>query len=213
MADDGDGEFVDEIVDSAGLRSPIECRSVPVQDVRFADRIITVTAAPYDVETVVPYRGRMVRESFAPGSFDGVERRAARVKVFRDHPPPTGPVGRAAALHPSRKEGLVAELKISKTPLGDETLELADDGVLDASVGFAIMSNGEQWLENRALRRVTRAFLDHIALPPQGQYDEAAGVLSVRRRELVTPGAPRVSTPNLDAWRLEQVTRRLNGGR
>lgn len=206
---DTDTELVDEIVDSAGLRSPIECRSVPVTDVRFGDRIIEVVAAPYDVETVVPYRGRMVRESFAPGSFDGVERRAARVKVFRDHPPPTGPVGRAHALHPSRKEGLVAELKISKTALGDETLELADDGVLDASVGFAIMSNGEQWLENRALRRVTRAFLDHIALPPQGQYDEAAGVLSVRRREPLVVPQVRVATPNLDAWRAEQMVHRF----
>ena len=71
-------------------------------------------------------------ESIAQGAFDGIERRANRVRVNRDHELQRT-VGRAVTFHPSREDGLVAELKIAKTELGDETLQLADEGILDAS--------------------------------------------------------------------------------
>ena len=110
-------------------------------------------------------------------------------------------VGRAVAIHPDREEGLLATVRIAKTRLGDDTLELADVGALDASAGFLPMRGGEQWEERGRRRRVTRAFLGHIALVPEPAYT-GAQVLAVRAQ----PDAPTGRTPNLDvvrAWRLE----------
>jgi HK97 family phage prohead protease len=181
-------------------RPPVEWYLRSVQsdmDVRYADRIITLVAVPYDEDAAVHSRGRWITESVAPGSFDGVEYRASRIRVNRDHDVLRS-VGRAVTLYPSRVEGLVADLRIARTPLGDETLELAADGVLDASVGYAPMPGGESYTENRTRRRITKAFLGHIALTPEPAY-EGANVLSVRHSvEDTARLIERVSTPNLD---------------
>jgi phage head maturation protease len=179
--------------------SPVEFRSVSEMEVRYAERTIELLLMPYDNDAAVMVHGRPVVESHAPGAYDGVERRVNRVKVNRDHDL-ARTVGRAVGLHPSRAEGLVGELRIARTPLGDETLGLAEDGALEPSVGFAVMPGGERWVENRSRRRVTRAFLDHIAMVPEGAYE--GRVLSVRSVAAAAAG-PRVPTPNLDevlAW-------------
>lgn len=180
-------------------RSPVEFRSTGDLDVDWVERMITLTAMPYDEDAAVVVHGRAVVESCAPGAFDGVERRANRVKVNRDHDYQRT-IGRAIGLHPSRAEGLVAELRIAKTALGDETLALADDHSLEASVGFSVMPGGERWLEGRARRRLERVFLDHIAMVPEGAYN--AQVIDVRA--LAFAPVERVATPGLDeilAWR------------
>lgn len=194
---------------------PIELRSAQTVGVRWKDRVIEVIAVPYEIEALVPHRGKMIRELFARGSFESIAGRPNRVKVHRDHPVPdpsyvSRPVGRAVALHPSRTEGLVAELGISNTVLGDETLALAEDGVLDASVGFAVMPGGDEWLEQRAVRRVTKAYLDHIAMVPDPAYAEAR-VLAVRTARGGGEDAPRLPTPNLDRWRLDQLVGGFSG--
>jgi HK97 family phage prohead protease len=162
---------------------PLEFRSAQVLDVNFPERIIRLIAMPYGQPAGVMKDGRMVMEWFEPGSFDGVERRASRIKVNRDHDL-SKTVGRAVALYPNRAEGLIADLRISgrdgKVPLGDETLELANDGVLDASVGWVPMPGGENWLEQRSKRQITKAWLGHIALVPDPAY-QGAQVLEVRR--------------------------------
>jgi len=186
---------------------PIEFRSVTDFSVRYADRIIELVAIPYDEDAFVPVRGRYVHESVAPGSFQGVERRANRVKVNRDHDLQRT-VGRAVALHPSRTEGLVAELRIAQTVLGDETLALAEDHSLEASVGFAAMPGGEHWLENRSRRRITKAFLDHIGMVPEGAYE--GRVLAVRSAG--TDPGPEILTPNLDEIRQWLSTARSGSG-
>ena len=181
-------------------------------DVRFSDRVITLIAVPYDEDAAVVSRGKWITESVAPGSFDGVEYRASRIKVNRDHLVERS-VGRALTLYPSRQEGLVADLRIARTPLGDETLELAADGVLDASVAYAPMPGGETYTENRTRRRITKAFLGHIALTPEPAYD-GAQVLAVRHwsgavTEELAALAP-MPTPNLDtilARRLDEEYR------
>lgn len=175
---------------------PMEFRYASDMEVRFAERQIELVAVPYDAEAHVQVGGRWITESVAPGSFDGVERRATRIKVNRDHDV-TRTVGRTLSLHPSRAEGLVAVLRIGRSPLGDETLEYANDNILDASVGFAPFPGGEQYLENRSRRRITKAFLGHIALVPESAYD--APVLSVRNSS--TPDRALVDTPNLDLLR------------
>lgn len=191
---------------AAERHAPVEIRSAAVAEVRYADRIVELIAVPYNEETVVPYRGRMVTESILPGAFDGVEARLApsdgkrdRIPVNRDHDPRVT-VGKVVGLHPSRDEGLVAEVRISPTIHGDEALQLAADDVLGASVGMLVREGAanQRWSANNTRRHIVRAFLDHIALVANPAY-AGAGVLSVRSgdgesTELWEPP----STPNLD---------------
>ena len=80
---------------------------------------------------------------------------------------------------PATAEGLIARLKIAKTELGDETLELAADDCLDASAGYLPMPGGEKWL-NRSRVQMTKCWLGHVALTPDPAYT-GARVLSVRQ--------------------------------
>lgn len=178
-------------------RGALEFRSAQLVDVRFPERVIELIVMPYEEETVVEHRGKLIREICSRGAFDGVERRANRVRANRDHDI-TRTVGRAVALHPSREVGLVAEIRIAQTPLGDETLALADDEILDASAGFLPFPGGERWLETRTLRRLEKCWLGHIALTPDPAY-EGANVLAMRTRD--RPAATETSTPNLDIVR------------
>lgn len=195
-------------------RGAMEIRSAQVVEVRYPQRIIELIAMPYEELTVVEHpvgSGRLIREICSRGAYDGVERRANRVKVNRDHDL-ARTCGRAVALHPSREVGLVAELRIAQTPLGDETLALAEDEILDASAGFLPFPNGgEEWLEQRSLRRLHRCWLGHIALVPDPAY-EGANVLALRSASEShrSPETPRAPTPNLDLirqWRLEESYR------
>jgi HK97 family phage prohead protease len=171
--------------------------------VSFPKRTIELIVTPYETETLVPHQGRMVTEIFSRDAYRGIERRANRIRVNRDHQRERT-VGRALSFHPSRDEGLVAEIRIAQTPLGDETLTLADEGILDASAGYLPMPGGEKW-ETRNRCRITRAWLGHIALTPDPAYEEAR-VLAVRHAAAQVE-RERVETPNLDkvrAWLLEE---------
>jgi HK97 family phage prohead protease len=175
----------------------LEYRAATQIGVNFPKRTIELIVMPYETETVVEHKGRMVREIVSRGAFDGIERRANRVRVNRDHDV-TRTVGRALKFHPTREDGLVAELRIAHTDLGDETLTLAEEGILDASAGFLPMPDGETWPE-RSLRRLTRLWLGHVAMTPDPAY-ETARVLAVRTSDVsVRPGG--VVTPNLDQAR------------
>jgi HK97 family phage prohead protease len=165
-------------------------RSSTVADVSFPNRTIELIVAPYEEEALVDRKGVLVKETIAAGAFDGIQRRVSRIKVNREHDVHKV-VGRAVAIHPSRKEGLIAELRISNTDLGTETLELANDGVLDASAGFLPLPDGEKW-ETRSSVRVTKAWLGHVAMVAEPAY-EGARVLAVRHK---TDGT--AATPNLD---------------
>jgi len=181
-------------------------RSAQLTDVRFRERIIDLVVAPYDEVALVEWRGRMVRESFAPGAFDGIQRRADRVKVNRDHDVQRS-CGKAITFHPNRDEGLVAELRMARTPLGDETLQLAEEGILDASAGFLPMPGGEQWTGTDEVR-LTRCWLGHIAMTPDPAY-EGAQVLAVR--SAADAAGPRSATPGLDQLRTFLLQNRYDG--
>jgi len=191
------------IIDIAPAGAVIEeCRSSGhVAEVRFPDRLITIVAMPYNEETMrVAVDGVARRESFAPGAFAGIEHRNGRIRVNREHVVGQ-PVGRVETWFSDREDALVAALKVSHTTLGDETLELASDGVLDASVGFMPMPGGVQWSEDRTQRRITKAWLHHLALTADPAYD-GARVLEVRRAEdppaAAEPTVGASPTPNRD---------------
>jgi HK97 family phage prohead protease len=191
----------------------LEFRAAQVAGVSFPQRMIELIVMPYESETMVEIRGRLIREVIARGAFDGIERRANRVRVNRDHDV-TKAVGRAVAFHPERPEGLVADLRIARTPLGDETLQLADEEILDASAGFAPLPGGEKW-DTPDTRRITRAYLGHIAMTPDPAYPDAR-VLAVRHAEASVAPAVALETPNLDlvrAWGLQAAYDALDAGR
>lgn len=187
-------------------RLPIEMRSASVGEVNFPQRLIEVVAVPYEQEAVVEYRGELWNESFDRGSFNGVETRSGKIKAYRDHDPLTasksGLVGKAIAFDPDSREGLAASVKIAKTSLGDDTLNLADEGVLGVSVGFGVRGS-DQVLDRAARRRrIKKAFLDHLAFPDNGAY-EGAQIIGVRRQRSQAADLPRLETPLLDdvvAW-------------
>lgn len=184
-------------------------RRAATLDVRHPERIIDLIAVPYDEEARVPWRGRMITESVAPGAFTGINR--GPINVNREHDR-TQPVGRAVGVHPNDPRGLRLELRIAKTASGDEVLELADEELLGASVGMGpILPGGERYLDGGARRRITKAFVDHVAMTGDRAYD-GARVLAVRsssaalaQGQLVeAPGAP---TPLLDAILAERRLR------
>lgn len=184
-------------------------RTVETLEVDYPNRTIELVVTPYEAEAVVQMSGRLVTEVFSRGSYNGIERRANRIRVNRDHDI-TRTVGRAVRLHPSREVGLVAEIRIAKTTLGDETLALADEGILDASAGYLPMEGGELW-ETRDRVRITKAWLGHIAMTPDPAY-HGANVLAVRHNDgAVVVAAVEEGTPNLDQVREWLTEERLNG--
>jgi HK97 family phage prohead protease len=180
-------------------RAPIEFRDSKLAGVNFAQRIIELVVVPYEETAVVEYRGELWNETFLRGSYDGIEKRPGRVRGNRDHDD-RRLVGKAVKFWPSRQEGLVAEVRVSRTPLGDETLALADDDVLSASAGFGALGRDQEFDRRTMTRRIKRAYLDHIAFVPDPAY-RGAGVLAVRNAPLQPADLPRLDTPNLDELR------------
>ncbi len=192
----------------------IEVRSGEVAEVNFPKRTLTCIAMPYERPTQIPYGSKQVTEVVSRTAFSGIEKRTSQVRVNRDHSWDK-PVGKVVGLHPSRKEGLVTEVRIAKTTLGDETLSLCDEDILSASVGFGLLrrdgnsgpvyDDAEVWENNHQVRRLNRLWLDHLALVPNPAYTDAA-VLSVRH---AAERADEETTPNRD-WLALQALRAQN---
>lgn len=173
---------------------PVETRAAQVVNVDFTERIIEMVVVPYDQEAVVPYQGQMLVETVAPGAFAGIETRGEFVTANRDHDH-TRAIGKVVSYR-DNPTGLIADVYVSDTTLGNETLRLAADGVLKASAGMLIRRS-DQVVKN-GVRRIKRAFLDHVALVPNPAY-VGAGVLSVRQEQGLQPvDEGRLATPNLD---------------
>jgi HK97 family phage prohead protease len=191
------------VTDDEAPKPPIEFRDSNVTGVNFAQRIIELVVTPYEETAVVEYRGELWNETFSRGAYDGIEKRPGRVRGNRDHDDKRL-VGKALKFFPSREEGLVAEVRVSQTALGDETLALAYDGVLGVSAGFAARGRDQEFERRTMTRRIKRAYLDHIAFVPSPAYAGAA-VLAVRAGTPppIAAELPKLVTPNLDellAW-------------
>ena len=87
-----DTETTEDVQTVARAVGPMLYRAAgEMTDVRFPDRTIEVVAHPYNEEAIVPWSdGRIVSEICDPGAYNGIERRAARIHVNRDHDRGTG---------------------------------------------------------------------------------------------------------------------------
>jgi HK97 family phage prohead protease len=181
-------------------RAPIEHRNAVVSAVNFAQRLAEIIIVPWNEEATVEYRGEIWKESFLPGAFDGLEKRPNRIRANRGHDK-NRTVGKAVNFFPSRTEGLVGEVRIAPTQLGDETLALLDEDMLSVSAGFGV--RGSDQILEKPFRRIKRAFLDHIAFVESPAY-AGAQVLAVRDEDPFDAASlPPLVTPNLDevvAW-------------
>lgn len=138
------------------------------------NRVITVVAVPYEQPTQVLYRSQLWTEVFTRGAFTGIELQAGRIRVNRDHDK-SRTVGKVIAFRDD-PAGLIAEIRIARTPLGDETLALAAEDMLSASVGFGVPAGGAQLDTRNRTRRITRAVLDHLSLVESPAYENASVV-------------------------------------
>lgn len=185
-----------------------------LSDVDVKQRIIELIAVPWDEEATVPWRGEMWREVFRRGAFDGIEDHAGRIRVNREHVR-GDTVGKAVNLDPSAPVGLLARVKIAQTLRGDETLQLAAEDMLSASIGYFVKEPRDVTINKRTkMREVVRAFLDHLGLVESPAY-VGAQVLAVREAPsgLAVAETPLPSTPVLDdamndplfAWAAERL--------
>jgi HK97 family phage prohead protease len=170
----------------------VEYRAATTGGVDFRERTIEVRAIPYNEEADVEFQGKVIREVIEPGAFRDVDPAKSHITVNREHNYERT-VGKVVDLRDDAA-GPVALAHISATPLGDETLRLAADGVLKSSVGMYVARSGMEFRDG--LRRIFRAGLEHIALLPNAAYAGAA-VLGVRN-EPEAPPVAELATPNLE---------------
>lgn len=183
-----------------------------IDTVNYPDRTIEVRGIPYGVETDRALdKGRVIRETIAPHAFAGEVTRPAKRPVYREHDY-ARLVGRVVALADSDVD-LRATLRIVTGPAGDEALEWAADGMLDASLAYVSTPAQLRYSTDRKSRTVLGGLIAHVGLVAEPAYP-TANVLAVRSAPTVI-GTPadqvaggRVPTPNLDAIRLAQLTAR-----
>lgn len=186
-------------------RPPVEHRAANLEHVDFKERTITVIAVPYEQPAPVLYRGQVWDEVFSRSAFDGIETAQRRIPVTavlnspsRTHDHSGGfLIGKVGEAFPEREDGLVLTTRISKTKHGDDTLELAADGALSPSIGYAARPSDQVLDKQTMTRRVNRAFLDHLAFVAQPAF-EGAQVLSVRSGGTTEAQLPELITPHLD---------------
>lgn len=180
--------------------SEIFLRNSTLSDVDARQRIIDLIAVPWDEEGDVVWRGGVWRESFDRSSFAGLDQHAGRVRVNREHVI-GDTVGKVVAFDPAHKVGLWTRVKIASTPRGDETLTLAEEDMMSASVGYRIKSPSDVQVNKRTMtRRVLRSFMDHLAMCESPTY-VGAQVLAVRAEQsglAVAETTPLPDTPALD---------------
>lgn len=184
----------------------IEFRKSTLTEVNTKLRLIDLIAVPWEEETEIPWQGEIWRELFVRGAFNGIEAHAGRIRVNREHIQ-GDTVGKVVYFDSSHEVGLMSRVKIAETPRGDETLALADEDMVSASVGFRVKSHHDMQINKRAkVRRILRAFLDHLAMVESPAY-VGAKVLAVRAEPsgLVVVEPPPIETPNLDEAQSDEL--------
>lgn len=174
-------------------------------------RLIDVIAVPWDQEARVFWRGDFWTEVFDRGAFDGIESRAGKVRVNREHRK-GDTVGKVIEFNPADERGLFAQVKVVHGPKGDELLYLAAEDMVSASIGYRANKGSDVLLDNDAkVRRVRNAFLDHLGMVEDPAFS-GAQVLAVREGAPEIAAGPPPATPMLDemlrdpviAWVMKQ---------
>lgn len=148
-------------------------------DLEVADgdgRTIRGIAVPYgQVQRINPY----LTEEFVRGAFNHQLGAIHRVGLWRGHSNQGGVLIGRQIEGRDDAAGLYGEWRVSKTPAGDETLELVKDGALEQlSVGFRMVAGGSQKVDG-VVRR-TKANVFETAIVPQGAYGDGAVITGVR---------------------------------
>jgi len=138
-------------------------------------RTIYGIAVPYNAPTRI--RDDLVEE-FVRGAFDAQINAPQRVKYAREHLLLGGTLIGALSAMRDDAAGLYVEMRASRTPAGDETLELVKDGALrDLSIWFNERQNRR--VAGGVMQRV-KAHLNEVASVLQGAYGDLAATAGVR---------------------------------
>jgi phage head maturation protease len=201
--------MADDIVDEGIQRpkAPVEFRSAEVADLDFNQRLVTVIVAPYEQPTSVVWRGEMWTEQFERSAWDSLKNmRPDRVRANRAHDRKMT-CGRAVKFRTNDSRGLIGEIRMAKTLLGEETLELCRENCLSVSAGFAALPDDQIIDRSAKMRRITSAYLDHIGFVEDPAYP-GAEVLEVRENEIIIPDEVMPEKPksrSIDDWRNDPV--------
>jgi HK97 family phage prohead protease len=184
----------------------VELRSSTITDVDTRQRLIDLIAVPWNEEGEVMWKGETWREVFVRGAFDGIEDHAGRVPVNHEHI--RGQTIGKVVNFTNGDPGLLGRVKVGRTPLGDNMLNLAEEDMVSASIGFRLGRPSDAETNNRTrLRRIKRAYVDHLALTESPVY-AGARVLAVRAEQSgldVVEQEPLPPTPALDEFRDDDV--------
>jgi HK97 family phage prohead protease len=175
-------------------------------DIDRKQRLIDLIAVPWDQEARVFWRDDFWTEVFERCAFNGIESRAGQVRVNREHRK-GDTVGKIVEFNPAHADGLFARVKVVKGPKGDEVLDLAEDDMISASIGYRAQKPSDVVVDKQSkVRRVLNAFLDHLGLVEDPAY-EGARVLAVRDdvSGLLVVEGPLPDTPTLDEFMNDPV--------
>jgi HK97 family phage prohead protease len=160
----------------------MEKRSFEIREADYDKREVVGRAVPYNEVIDI---GGGYQEEFSSGAVD----LTADVKLFRDH---KEVIGKVQELE-DRKDGLWVRAKISKTQLGDETLELVKDGgIRSFSVGFIPVVDEKQ--DRKIIRK--KVDLKEVSLVAFPAYENAS---VVEVREEVNQEEKSMDNTNTDA--------------
>jgi HK97 family phage prohead protease len=140
-------------------------------------RTVYGIAVPYNAPTRIDDR---LIEQFARGAFNHQLDRPQRVKFAREHVLLGGELIGAATMLRDDAAGLYVELRTSKTPAGEATLELVRDGALD-ELSIMFREGKNRRLGGGVVER-TMADLREVAIVMEGAYGELATAAGVRSK-------------------------------
>lgn len=161
----------------------VEVKQTPgfhVKSVDMGQRIVEGYASTWDTDEV--------GDVIMPGAFQkSLSERypAGKIKLLRDH---DQPIGVPLEMYEDDR-GLYVKARVSETPLGDETLQLARDGVINAfSIGFSIPRGKSDYSEDMEIRYIRECKLYEFSLVTF-PANEAAVLTAVKELATVSRNA------------------------
>lgn len=191
------------------MSEPILERVAPADLVIRGDgRTVYGIAVPFDREAMVNDGYGPYREVFRMGAFKKtIRENGGRVKFLANHKR-DNPIGKAISLREDAT-GLVGEFRVSKTPEGDNALELVRDGVFDSfSIGFAKVPGKDREGKDGLVERL-EVKLREVSILAFPAYEGAlvAGVRSQFSDEELERVLALIKESNLDTEQLEAALR------